>query len=63
MDNLCPICKQPLYVKSGGYKAKNDDTPDKETKIYLIQYQYCGNKECKNVGEIVGTIEHKMEKE
>ena len=47
-----------MAIKSTRYKTENDNTPDKETKLYIEQDMVCRNKECPNYGNVVDTIKN-----
>ena len=48
-------------ITNGRYIAENDDTPDKETKMYYVQTFTCRNPQCddykKEIGEVKNPIE------
>lgn len=57
----CPWCKLAAIIDRSHYKVLNDDTPDAETELYLVQDLKCRNPQCDHCGEIVNTIEHRIE--
>jgi len=57
----CPYCGLTLMIMGSQYKTVNDDTPDKPTELYLVQELMCRNPQCKHNGEIVNTVEHKID--
>lgn len=54
----CPKCGIEMAIKATRYKTENDNTPDKETKLYIEQDMVCRNKECPNYGNVVDTIKN-----
>lgn len=57
---LCPKCNCEMSVVKGYNILKNDDTPDKETKLYRVVVHKCNNKKCSNQDEIKEQIELKI---
>ena len=51
----CPLCKLDLRITHSWNKVENDDTPDTETKLYVVQELSCLNKNCKNFEKVVET--------
>lgn len=60
---LCPICKLEMVIIRSQYKVKNDDTADKETKLFLEQTLSCRNKACQNFGKDVEIIDNPLKLE
>ena len=52
----CPICRLEMSIQSSRHKVENDDTPDKETKLFIEQDMTCRNKQCPNHGKVVETV-------
>ena len=52
----CPKCGIEMGIKSTRHRVENDNTPDKETKLFIEQDLVCRNKECTNYGSVVETI-------
>lgn len=40
--------------------AINDDTPDKETKVFVEHDMSCRNKTCPNFEKVVDTVRNEM---
>ena len=55
---LCPLCRLEMAIQSSRYKTVNDNTPDKETELYIEQNLTCRNKQCPNHGKVVETIQN-----
>lgn len=61
MGMICPECQTELKIKEQGkLQLLNDDSPDKETEVYMVQELYCVNDKCSKNGEVVETVKHKM---
>lgn len=57
----CPHCKLTAQIKGCKYAVRGDDSPDRETELYLVQELVCRNPQCPRNGETVKTIEHRLE--
>ena len=57
---LCPKCNIEAAIRDTRYVAENDDTPEKETKLFIKQSVYCRNPNCADYGKIVRTIKHQI---
>lgn len=57
----CPHCKLTAQIAKSRYVVRGDDSPDKETELYLVQELVCRNPQCGYNGETVATIEHRLE--
>mgnify|MGYP000226329068 CR=1 FL=1 len=49
----CPLCKTELRIKGSRTVVENDDSPDKETRVYIEQELVCVNKKCENYQKVV----------
>ena len=57
---LCPKCKCELFIGKTRYVAENDNTDEKETKLYVEQDMVCRNKKCDNHEKVIETIRSEM---
>lgn len=57
----CPYCKLATIIKDSRFKTVHDDTPDEPTELYLVQELMCRNPQCEHNGEVVQTIEHRID--
>ena len=57
---ICPDCGIELKITKSRYVFENDDTPDKETKVFMEQDLECRNPQCRNYKQIVETERHEM---
>lgn len=57
----CPYCKVQTIIKGSRYTVRGDDSPDTETELFLVQELMCRNPQCEHDGEVVQTIEHKID--
>jgi hypothetical protein len=58
---LCPLCKIEMRINGTRHVVVNDNTPDKETELYLEQDLVCRNKKCSNYGKVVEKIRSRIE--
>lgn len=58
---FCKVCNCELGVSRMRTIAENDDTPDKETKVYIEHEFSCRNKACTEYGKVVETTRIGME--
>ena len=52
----CPECELDLRITNSRNVVENDDTPEKETKLFVIQSLSCMNRQCPNYEKVVETI-------
>lgn len=52
----CPLCQVEMRIARSFNTVENDDTPDRLTKLYVVQNLTCVNKACKNYDKDVETI-------
>ena len=52
----CPLCKLEMRITKSRNILVDDDTPDKETKLYVEMDLSCKTPECPNNGKVVQTI-------
>lgn len=60
---LCPKCRVECKVGKSYYKAVGDDSPTKQTKVYICHDMKCRNKKCEEYDTVVDTIENPVELE
>lgn len=56
----CPVCQVELRITRSRNVVENDDTPNEETKLYIVQELSCINKKCSNNGKIVATLKSEI---
>lgn len=59
----CPKCDCEMSVVNGYNVVENDDTPEKETKLYRVVQHKCLNKKCSNKDVYTQRIELELNKE
>jgi len=52
----CPLCQVEMRIARSFNTVENDDTPDKPTKLYVVQNMSCVNKACANYDKDVETV-------
>ena len=52
----CPECELDLRITNSRNVVENDDNPEKETKLFVIQSLSCMNRQCPNYEKVVETI-------
>ena len=52
----CPLCQVEMRISKSRYILEDDDTPDRPTKLYVVQNLSCVNKACENYDKDVETI-------
>ena len=53
---LCPICQVEMRITSTKNVVEHDDTPNEETKLYVVQDLSCVNRECVNFNKVVESV-------
>lgn len=56
----CPKCKIEAAIVKSGYTTVNDDTPDKETELFIKQEYACRNPACDNYKKVIGTVKNPL---
>ena len=56
----CPVCQVEMRISRSRNVVENDDTPDKETKLYIDQDLMCLNKNCSNYEQVVQTVRNEL---
>ena len=51
----CPLCNVEMRITAARNVLENDDTPNKETKLYIEQDLTCMNKRCGNYNRVIHT--------
>lgn len=57
----CPLCKIEMRINATRHVVEGDDSPDKETQLFLEQDLVCRNSKCSNYGKVVQKIRNKIE--
>lgn len=57
---LCPLCKTALQIKNSYLQLEGDDSPDTETKAYMVLERQCVNKNCEKYKTVVDTVRHEQ---
>lgn len=56
----CPVCQLEMRISRSRNVVENDDTPDKETKLYRLQELSCMNENCANYDKVVETVKNEL---
>lgn len=56
----CPLCKIEAAIASSRYVPKNDNTPDKETQLFMEHDMKCRNPKCSNYNKIFTTVKNEL---
>lgn len=56
----CPLCNIEMFAISNRMVVENDDTAEKETKLYVEHNMACRNKNCPNNGKVVLTVKDEI---
>lgn len=56
----CPVCQVELRITRSVNKLENDDTPDKPTKLFVVQELSCVNKNCERYNTVVETTKNEI---
>ena len=56
----CPLCQVELRITNSRNVVEHDDTPNEETKLFVVQELSCLNKNCKNYETVVETVRHEI---
>jgi len=56
----CPKCKLELFIDKTRYVVEDDNTDEKETRLYYEQDMVCRNKECANFGKVLDTVRSEL---
>lgn len=56
----CPQCQVEMRITRSFNKVENDDTPDTETKLFVVQELSCLNKNCANYEKVVYTVKNEL---
>lgn len=56
----CPLCNIEMRITSSKNIVENDDTPDTETKLFVMQDLTCMNKNCSNFEKVVETVKNEL---
>lgn len=51
----CPLCQVEMRISHSRNIVENDNTPDEETKLFVVQDLTCMNKNCANYKRVVET--------
>lgn len=57
---LCPKCKIEAVIAESKPVIMNDDTPDKETQLFIEQVFKCRNPNCESYGRTIGTVKNQV---
>ena len=56
----CPLCRLEMRITKNLHRVENDDSPNEETKLYIIQELTCLNKNCDNYNKVVETSKNEL---
>ena len=56
----CPLCQVEMRISKSRYILEDDDTPEKNTKLYIEQDMSCMNKRCNNYDTVVTTVRNEV---
>lgn len=57
---LCPVCQLEMRITNTRNVVEHDDTPNEETKLYVVQDLTCMNRECRNFNKVVDTVKNEI---
>ena len=57
---LCPKCKVEAVIAESKPVILNDDTPYKETQLFIEQTFKCRNPNCESYGKVIGTVKNQV---
>ena len=49
----CPLCQVEMRITSTRNVVEHDDTPNEETKLFVVQDLSCLNEKCENYKQVV----------
>lgn len=56
----CPICHLAAMISGTRHEVEGDQSPDTETKVYLVQEFSCRNPQCPSNGKVIGEVKHRL---
>ena len=56
----CPVCQVELRITRSRNVIEHDDTPNEETKLFVIQELSCLNRNCQKYETVVETVRHEL---
>lgn len=56
----CPLCNTELRIKKSRNVIENDDTADRQTKLFIEFDMTCGNRNCSNYDTVVDTVRNEQ---
>lgn len=56
----CPLCNLEMAIQSSRYETQDDDSPDKETRLFIVMELTCRDKKCPNYGKVVQTVKNPL---
>ena len=56
----CPLCNLEMRITKSINRVEHDDTPDEETKLFIIQELTCVNKRCPNFDKVVESVKDEI---
>ena len=56
----CPLCQVEMRIFRSRNVVENDDTPDVQTKLFILQDMSCRNENCENYEKIVLTVKTEL---
>ena len=56
----CPVCQLEMRITRSRNVVENDDTPDRETKLFNEMEISCMNKNCKNYKQVVQIVKNEV---
>lgn len=56
----CPLCKIEMRIANSKNVVEHDNTPDEETKLYVVQELRCRNKQCLNFDKLIETVKTEL---
>ena len=59
---LCPKCEIEMTIRAA-VQVAGGDSPDKPTRVYLVQRFFCRNPACTACGREMASVRHEMEAE
>ena len=56
----CPLCSLEMRITRTRNVVENDNTPDEDTKLFVVQEMSCMNKNCSNYKKVVETAKSEI---
>lgn len=57
---LCPKCKVECRIGKSYYVTRDDDTPERKTRLYMVHEMVCRNPQCPDFNAVVEKVENEQ---